>query len=123
MRVFKGKGKDLAGQNQYGLGLTEFHLGYLYSMYADVISADFASGDAAFKKKKTKLQISNKVDCKQKALAHFERASEIFTTYNHLKGMYLAKKHILKLFNDDNITSREKRAESSRQVNQLRDKY
>ena len=80
--------------NQYGVAMTEFHLGFLYKTYSKELLADLTYDDE-LNERKERLEIGDKESCVRKAVSHFEEAFKGFEVHNHLKGMYLSKKNSL----------------------------
>ena len=74
--------------NDYGLGLQNFHLGYLYEKYAYELAKE--QTQTHFKE----VAMYDSV-CKYEEVArkHYREAYTHFDTMMHLKGMYLAKWH------------------------------
>ena len=81
--------------NKHGIALEQFHLGYLYETYAKHLSTPQA-------------QITYEADCgnmtetlfRERAKQLFKSAYQAFEEKEHLKGMYLAKKHEANLYEE-----------------------
>ena len=93
--------------NKYGLAQTEFQLGYICTTYSKVLLTDLQ--DEQLNRQKKRLQIpSTSETFKKKMIDHFQLAFDYFKEFNHLKGMYLAKKNIHTILTDHNDDSAKK---------------
>ena len=59
------------------------------------ISTEDISTDETLLQKKAMLEVTTTAECKSKAIKLFNEAYTNFESHNHLKGMFMAKKHIL----------------------------
>jgi len=100
--VYKAEidGEKVGFANEYGMGLSNFHLGYLYEKYASQLSSqhtqtmhfeEFCGG-------------KTEQDFKILAREHFREAHRNFDEMVHFKGMYLAKEHEANLYDIRNDT-------------------
>jgi len=82
-------GERVGFANLYGIGIANFHLGYLYEKYASHLSSPLSQAMHSEEFYHGK----SENDYKVLAVKHFKEAYRNFDEMVHLKGMYLAKEH------------------------------
>ena len=75
---------ELQAKNVYGTALAKFQLGYLLKTYQNSL------GKSSFSQL-SQINVTNKADCTTKADSCFNEALKVFTSLNHLKGVYLSQ--------------------------------
>ena len=89
LRHYKGEGLGSSDKvNEYGVALQNFHLGYLKETYARRLSTK-ASVDTFHEVCRDMTEGKFQAEARD----HFHKAHTHFEDVNHLKGMYIAKKH------------------------------
>ena len=101
--------------SSHGLALAGFQYGCLLETYSQDLLADF--GNVHLTERLGKLQLSNMDQCHREARKCFEKAYKDFEQLNHLKGMYLSKKHL------HAVQTSELRVATEVQVKEMRQKY